>query len=286
MRDRQGHGVKLSAYDFGQTTFFALQADQRVSYCLYVPQDYQEDDDKTYSLAVLMHGTGRTATGYRDGFMDFADAHDCILLAPLFPAGLIEKNDVSNYKRLAFHDMRFDLLLLAMVDEVAAKYRVRADRFLMFGFSGGGHFVHRFLYVHPERVLGVSIGAPGSVTLLDWNHDWWVGLRDFEARFGRPVDLAAMRRVAVQMVVGGDDTETWEIVTKPTDPGWMDGADLAGGNRQERLRSLRDSFESHGIAVRHDIVPGLGHEGTRAPMLAPVKAFFADTLAKRRAEAA
>jgi poly(3-hydroxybutyrate) depolymerase len=280
MRDRPGHGVKLSYYDFGQTPFFALQVDQRVSYCLYVPRDYAEDGDKTYALAVLMHGTGRTATTYRDGFRDFADAHDCILLAPLFPAGLIEPGELSNYKRLAFHDMRFDQLLLAMVDEVAAKYRVDAGRFLLFGFSGGGHFTHRFLYAHPQRLLGVSIGAPGSVTLLDWTRDWWVGLRDFEARFGHPVDLEAMRRVAVQMVVGGDDTETWEIVTKPSDPGWMEGADLAGGNRQERMLSLRASFERHGIPVRHDVVPGVAHEG--AKVLVPVADFFAKTLAEVR----
>ena len=282
MRDRPGHGVKLSYYDFGVTPFFALQADQRVSYCLYVPHDYAEDSGKRYSLAVLMHGTGRTVDTYRTGFKTFADAQDCILLVPLFPAGLIEPADVSNYKRLAFHDMRFDLLLLAMVDEVAAKYRVDADRFLMFGFSGGGHFVHRFLYVHPDRLLGVSIGAPGSVTLLDWDHDWWVGLRDFEARFGRPADIAAMRRVAVQMVIGAEDTETWEIVTKPSDPGWMDGADLAGANRQDRMRSLRRSFESHGIAVRQDTVPGIGHEGGK--VLGPVEDFFVQTLAEARSK--
>ena len=32
---RQGHGVKLSFYDFGATPFFASQFDQRFSYCLY-----------------------------------------------------------------------------------------------------------------------------------------------------------------------------------------------------------------------------------------------------------
>jgi hypothetical protein len=86
--------------------------------------------------------------------------------------------------------------------------------------------------------------------------------------------------VAVQMVVGGEDTETWEIVTKPSDPGWMDGADLAGGNRQERMLSLRASFERHGIPVRHDVVPGVAHEG--AKVLEPVSDFFAKTLAKAR----
>ena len=43
------------------------------------------------------------------------------MLAPLFPVGLIEPGELSNFKRLKFHDMRFDLLLLSMVDEVERK---------------------------------------------------------------------------------------------------------------------------------------------------------------------
>ena len=86
---RQGHGVKLSFYDFGATPFFASQFDQRFSYCLYVPPDYDEAASKTYDLAVIVHGTGRTAAEYRDRFADFAQLNDCIVLAPLFPLGII-----------------------------------------------------------------------------------------------------------------------------------------------------------------------------------------------------
>jgi hypothetical protein len=85
-----------------------------------------------------------------------------------------------------------------------------------------------------------------------------------------------MREVPVQMVIGGDDTETWEITITPDHRLWMPGADLAGVNRQDRMASLRQSFERHGIAVRQDTVPGVGHSGYA--LLDPVKAFFHDVL--------
>ncbi len=71
---RQGPWQKLSFYDFGATTFFASQFDQRFSYCLFVPEDYDEDGTETHELIVIVHGTGRTAAQYRDYFANFARA--------------------------------------------------------------------------------------------------------------------------------------------------------------------------------------------------------------------
>lgn len=277
---RAGHGKRISYYGFGRTSMFACQFDQRFSYCLYVPEGYDEDGDAAYPLAVIVHGTNRPAQEYRDRFADFAEREQCVILAPLFPCGIIEPGELDNYKYIKFHDIRFDRVLLAMVDEVAQTYRVDAGRFLLHGFSGGGHFAHRFFYLHPRRLLGVSIGAPGVVTLLDEDRDWWVGVRDLAAQFGIPLDVPAMREVAVQMVIGGDDTETWEITIEPSSPRWMLGADAAGRTRLDRMVSLRERFQRHGITVRHDVVPGIGHEGYK--LLDPVKAFFAETLAARR----
>lgn len=276
---RAGHGKKISYYGFGRTSLYACQYDQRFSYCLYIPESYDEDGDTTYPLAVIVHGTNRPAQEYRDRFVDFAEREQCVILAPLFPCGIIEPGELNNYKFIEYHGIRYDHVLLAMIDEVARIYRLQADRFLMHGFSGGGHYAHRFFYLHPQRLLGVSIGAPGVVTLLDEDHDWWVGVRDLEARFGVPLDIPAMREVPVHLVIGGDDTETWEITIEPHHPRWMPGADLAGANRQDRMASLKASFERHGIAVRQDTVPGVGHNGYA--LLDPVKAFFSEVLAGR-----
>lgn len=275
-------GQRLSIYERGRTTIFACRAEQRCAYCLYVPDSYAEDDDRVYPLIVLVHGTDRTAQQYRDSFAAFAEAHGCIVLAPLFPCGLIEPDDVDNYKFIKFHDMRFDHILLAMIAEIGARYRIDGERFLLHGFSGGGHFAHRFFYLHPHRLRAVSIGAPGVVTLLDPERDWWVGVRDLEAQFGIALNLNAMREVAVQMVVGADDTETWEITIPEGTKHWMPGANDAGRTRIDRLAALRASFERQGIAVRHDIVSGAGHWGF--DVLEPVRAFFADVLAAAPSE--
>lgn len=274
---RAGHGKKISYYGFGRTSMYACQYDQRFSYCLYVPESYDEDAETTYPLAVIVHGTNRPAQEYRDRFVDFGEREQCAILAPLFPCGIIEPGELNNYKFIEFHGIRYDHVLLAMIDEISSIYRLRSDRFLMHGFSGGGHFAHRFFYLHPRRLLGVSIGAPGVVTLLDEEHDWWVGVRDLEETFGIAPDIPAMRDVPVHMVIGGDDTETWEITITPEHERWMPGAELAGVNRQDRMASLRESFERHGIAVRQDTVPGVGHNGYA--LLDPVKAFFSETLA-------
>lgn len=252
---------------------------QRFSYCLYVPSDYDENGDKRYGLAIVVHDTERTVGAYRDRFADFGEANDCIILAPLFPGGIIEPGDLSNYKLLKFHDIRFDLLLLSMVDEVAVKYRVDTGKFLLYGFSGGAHFAHRFYYAHPERLLGVSIGAPGVVTLLDNSRDWWVGVRNFESEFGKPLDIGLMRDVPVHMVIGDRDTETWEITIEPQDHWWMPDANIAGATRIDRMRSLRESYMARDINVRHDFVAGVGHDSE--PVVAPVKVFFADVLRRR-----
>lgn len=266
-------------YEYGATSLFACRHDQRFSYCLYVPSIYGRDADARHPLAVVVHGTDRTAQRYRDEFADFAEETGCVVLAPLFPGGIIEPRELHDYKFVRFRNIRFDQVLLGIVDEVSQRYRISSDRFLLHGFSGGGQFAHRFFYLHPDRLLGVSIGAPGHITLLDPTRDWWVGTRNFEERFGMPLDAEKLRRVHVQMVIGGEDNETWEINDKESRL-WMEGADAAGETRIERLNALRDNYESHGIRVRHDVVPGIAHNGFA--VLEPVTAFFSEVLASVR----
>lgn len=266
----------LGFYDRGRTPFFALQSDKRLSYCLYVPESYDEAADKTYRLIVLVHGTDRDPSGYRDSFAAFADANDCIVLAPLFPVGLGEPGDLDNYKFIDYAGIRFDLATLAMVDEVASRYRLASQKFFLHGFSGGGHFTHRMLFLHPHRLAAASIGAPGVVTLLDRNLPWWRGLRDIEERFGVAFDLDAIRSVPVHLVIGGADTETWEITLEPGTPWWMDGANDAGATRLDRMSALKASLESAGMRMRYDIIPGVSHE--LDPLLGCVKAFIKDVI--------
>lgn len=272
-------GQVLGFYDKGATSLFAARDDQRVSYCLYVPLAYEEQGDDAFPLVVLMHGTHRNAQRYRDLFIDFAEQHRCIVIAPLFPAGIEQPGELSNYKLLKFREMRFDLLLLGIVDEVAERYRVEKERFCLFGFSGGAHFAHRFYFAHPRRLTAVSICAPGVVTLLDFDKPWWTGVSDMSEYLGTQPDLAGMRDVRVQTVVGDADLETWEITIAEASPFWRPGINDSGRTRIERICALADSLSRSGIQVRRDVVPGVAHDGFQ--LLEPVKCFFGEVLRHR-----
>ena len=67
----------------------------------------------------------------------------------------------------------------------------------MFGHSGGGQFTNRFLFAHPERLKAVSIGAPGRPTFLNFEEDYFWGVRDFEKYFDKKLDLEAVRKIPV-----------------------------------------------------------------------------------------
>ncbi len=265
-------------YGRGKTPFWACRADPRFSFCAYVPTSWDGQSNENFKVLVLVHGTGRTAEGYRDLFASWAEEHNVVILAPLFPGGITGPWELNSYKWMLTDGIRFDHILLSMLDELAEITPIDRSRVMMHGFSGGGHFTHRFFYLQPQRLLAASIGAPGVVSMLDFEQDWWVGVRNFEEIFGQAIDLDAMRQVPVQMVIGGEDTETWEITITPESRTWMPGANSAGVNRLERMVSLRDSFVRNGISVRHDIIPGFAHNGRE--MYPAVTDFFSGVLAQ------
>jgi poly(3-hydroxybutyrate) depolymerase len=248
--------LRPQGYFAGRTPSFACQADPRFSYCLHVPR---EPHARPARLLVAVHDTLRNNQTLRDQFSDYAERTNTVVLAPLFAAGLGAPDDLDDYKYLRAGDIRYDELLLAMAAEVSARYGLDASRFALFGFSGGAHFAHRMLYVHPQRLRVVVAGAPGSVTLPTEDHAWWPGLRDFPSIFGAPVDWASVRAVPTLLVVGADDIDPRGIVNSADHPNWVDGANAAGTQRVERLRTLHAQLAARGCQVTHEALPGVGH---------------------------
>ncbi len=261
----------MSGYHVGKTPSFACLADQRFSYCLYVPSAYDERATAARVLVVI-HDTQRNNQSLRDAFVDYAEESNTLVVAPLFPAGIAVASDLDNYKYLRFRDIRFDELLLDMTGEIARRYGVDDARFSLFGFSGGAHFAHRFAYVRPERLRAVVAASPGSVTLPSEEYRWWPGIEDFEAIFGKPLPWEGLRMVPLHLVVGSDDTNPRGIVQSKENPNWVEGAAAAGANRVERLRTLHAQLKQRGARVTLEELEGVGHE--LEPVVAAAVRYF------------
>ena len=140
-------------------------SDPRFHYWVHLPDCYYEEENPSYQLLVIIHGTGCEIESYLRAAKGLADQNHVALLAPMFPGGLIDREDFNSYKLLSCDGVRYDQILLSMIDDMKKRYPgVQADRFFMFGHSGGGQFTNRFLFAHPERLKAVSIGAPGRPT--------------------------------------------------------------------------------------------------------------------------
>lgn len=239
------------------------QSDPRFSYYAIVPGDIVKNDQIRYEIMCFVHGTGRTTEDYHRLFRSFAEKHHLILLFPLFPGGLLEKDDFNSYKLLTDHGIRYDLILLQMMEEIAERYpgQVNTEKLWLYGWSGGGQFVHRFLYVHPEKLHAVCIGAPGRITYLDDTRDYYWGTRDFHAYFDKDYDLDRIREVPVLLMIGEYDTK-------------FVGESDFGSNRMERLLNLKKNYESCNIPVQMEILEGFEHKGHADEKAEAVMRFF------------
>lgn len=212
-------------------------------------------------LLVVIHGSDYRHEEMCRFFAGLADETGCVVLAPLFTS-VETLEDSEGYKFLRSDHASYDLALLAMIKDVVAECGITDDRYFLYGFSGGAQFAHRFFYVYPQQLHALAVAAPGMVTLIDQDHDCWVGTADLRQIFGHDVDLDALRGVPVQLVVGADD-----VVPHFGDIG-PEAYNHAGKHRVERLRSLARNYRANGIATEHVEVAGVAHDFERLAALA------------------
>lgn len=301
-----------AAFLVGHIPQKSLAFDPRVSYALYVPpkhyialaspgaSDTVANEPSTapshsprakLPLLVYIHGTRRNISPLFTSLAAFADSMPCAILVPLFPAGIDGPNDLDSYKVLRSTTLRSDLALLSMLDdEIAHRWpHIETGKVFMMGFSGGGQFAHRFLYLYPERVKAVSVGAPGRTTVLDDEEKWPVGVADVESLFGRRVQRHLIAQVPIQLVVGSEDVEVhggkefaaWlaqvrhrqqKAKMKATATATDEAKPQHGGKetqdllpmergRLDTLRQLQSMWQRDGIESRLDVVEGVAHSG-------------------------
>jgi len=210
---------------------------------------------------VAVHGISRNAREQALRFAPFAEQYGVALVAPVFP-----RDRYSDYQRLGRlgKGERADLALECIVSEVRQLLDLRADRVHLFGFSGGGQFVHRYAMAHPERVASLAVAAAGWFTFPDADLEFPLGCRPTPDLPDLAFDRERFLRVPVHVFVGSRDRKRGPGFnrSRPLDL-------LQGRTRIERGRrwvsAMREAARRHRLSTPYsfEILPGCWHSFER-----------------------
>jgi pimeloyl-ACP methyl ester carboxylesterase len=204
-------------------------------------------------LLVIIHGfSGRRCNKRgRDLVRKFAEIwgqntqdKGWVVLAPHFD----EKRFNNDYQRLSFSGTRADLRLNQLVEETARIMpRLPTDRFFLFGFSGGGQFVHRYVAFHPERIERAVAGSPGWYMWPDLSIPYPIGAIVNSSPNESHRRLLMLCQQDLLILVGEDDTKQGAFRKHFSD---FDLCALQGKGRRERAENWFSELRQFAIQER------------------------------------
>lgn len=217
-----------------------LRTDPSQEYLLYVPRDRSAAPP----LFVSAHGVSRNADVHARLLSAYADMYGAVLVVPHFSVA-----QHPDYQRLGRtgRGKRADLALNQIVAEVAALTGASAERFYLFGFSGGAQFAHRYVMAHPHRIASAVIASAGWYTSPDPTRRFPRGIRPSKKLPGVRFDAEEFLRVPMKVIVAANDDD-------PTTLRREERLDLEqGSTRVERARCWVAAMQ--GAARAHHLEP-------------------------------
>lgn len=233
-----------------------LQGGPPLRYFLYVPPGVGKDAP----VLVSVHGISRNAEIHVRRFARRADRYGVVVVAPLFDA-----QHYPGYQRLGLSGGRADLALNAMLEELGRCVGVDTSKVFLFGYSGGGQFVHRYAMAYPERVEAVAVGAAGWYTFPDPDRRFPFGTAPHRKLHELRFDETAFLRIATHVLVGEDDVVRDRAIRQTEHLDRQQGS-----NRVERGRRWVEAMTQ--AAQRHHLdtefrfisLPGSDHSFSRS----------------------
>ena len=235
-------------------------------------------------LFVAVHGIRRGVDSQARLFAPLVDQYGGVLVAPLF-----EKGRFSDYQRLGRRGKgaRADLALKRIVADVSRILGLSFPQLVMFGYSGGGQFVHRYAMAHPRQVKRMAVAAPGWFTFPDMNQPFPRGIRRTSLLPDIIFDPARFLKIPTLAMVGEKDVLQDAALNQNKKIGAQQGM-----TRVERARHWVSAMSAYAAQFNLDtpfsleILAGCGHSfidcmqtGKMGPMV--VDFLFHDPAVKR-----
>lgn len=167
---------------------------------------------KPCPLVISIHGMTRNAESARDNWVAAADRHGLLIAAPhfdkeRFPARLFQQAGVRGEPDRS--NWTFGIIE-RFFDAALKTGRVDGERYVLFGHSAGGQFVHRMVMLMPQARYSTAICAnAGYYTLPTWK-DGADGASYPYSLAGTPVTPAELRNAfdrRLLVLLGDRDTD-------------------------------------------------------------------------------
>ena len=268
----------------------------------YIPNNFDPD---TAEYFFGIHGAGDWhwpgASHRINQFKDTADIENLVVIAPAFDCIFnwppvwsqdMDENGNFNDPRIikdwnlwdfigllnGYSHHRTDLKLLEIFDLFNRKLMQR-NKFHLYGHSGGGQFVSRFMIFYPELIDKVALGSAGTYAFPRRDMDYPYGLKmdNLEDTFGAQIQaddlklndsqldekINSLLDLKVLIIVGGNETQEHhpELVWQGTNT--LERAInfyLAMEQEHQRQKQLGHRPESDPFRFELHVLPGIGHD--------------------------
>lgn len=229
----------------------------------YRPERHRPND----RVVVVQHGMMRNGDDYRDFWIDAAEKHNLLIVAPTFPDAVYPKAEGYNNGLVVGPDgsvaPREDWLYSVparVLEALRAGGVIDRPVIRIFGHSAGGQFVHRMLATQGFGPFEAAIAAnSGWYTLPTLDKPFPEGLG------GLGLDEAALLRwlASPMIILAGDRDIATDDPNLPSQPEALAQGPHRFARSHRMIELGRVEAQRRGAPCNwvHIEVPGIGHDG-------------------------
>ena len=242
---------------------------QRVTYASWNKPDVEllyvlpKEINKNTKVLFIIHGGGRNVDKYLNLWRKPAIDKNVILVAPHFT-----RENYQFYATLGMARSSGDIIdnkvnwltnsIASFYTFFKSKFNLSTDTYLMFGFSGGSQFTHRYLmYGQDKAVEKAAIGSAGWYTFIN-NEPFPYGIKNMPLEPGR---IEWLMSTEVLFLLGDKDNDPNHSSLNSSK-----GARKQGNNRLSRGWNYFDNLIKIGnrfqipFRWRYELIEGVDHD--------------------------
>jgi predicted esterase len=208
-------------------------------------------------VLVALHGMGGQGAAFCHPILSRTDRERWVVVAPTHTYG--DWRDPGQVARE--ESAQFIPRLHEFLTELPGRTGLELEpRVALYGFSRGGQLAQRYAMVYPEKTLGVASLSAGTYTLPLSTAEiegrpvslaYPFGAADLRERFGRDLNVSALRQVAFWVGVGAEDRNPADL-PRQWDP-------YLGNTRVSRAEAFVRRVNEVGANAQLAVFPGVGH---------------------------